>query len=173
MGARRHRPAVVTAAVLLVGSLTLCGCTLAQGGPPATQVTNWMSTSADGAAIGQVEVDSQNIDLALSHHDPPSEIKTVCALLTTDAQTAIGNLPSPDTTLTDDLNTAYEDAAAAGTDCYNGASGGALLRRSAADRNKIVPLLTVALDRVATITGHTPSTSTTMASDAGDDPFGN
>ena len=73
-------------------------CAPDQVGPPATQVTNWMSTPADGAAIGQVEVDSQNIDLALSHHDPPSEIQTVCALLTTDAQTAIGNLPSPDTT---------------------------------------------------------------------------
>ena len=104
---------------------------------------------------------------------PPSEVKTVCALLTTDAQTAIGNLPSPDTTLTDDLNTAFEDAAAAGNDCYNGASGGKLLRRSATERTKLVPLLAVAVDRVATITGHTPSTSTTMASDAGDDPFGN
>jgi hypothetical protein len=173
VGAWRHRPGVVTAAVLVVGSLTLCGCTLGQVGPPATQVTNWMSTSADGAAIGQVEVDSQNIDLALAHRDAPSEIKTVCALLTTDAQTAIGNLPSPDTTLTDDLNTAYEEAAAAGTDCYNGASGGSLLRRSAAERKKIAPLLSVAVDRVATITGHTPSTSTTMASGAGDDPFGN
>jgi hypothetical protein len=160
-------------AVLLVGGVILCGCTFDQVGPPATQVKNWMSMSADGAAIGQVEVDSQNIDLALSHHDAPSEIKTVCALLTTDAQTAVGNLPSPDTTLTDDLNTAYEEAAAAGNDCYTGASGGALLRRSAAEREKIGSLLTVAVDRVTTITGHTPSTSTTMASDAGDDPFGN
>jgi outer membrane murein-binding lipoprotein Lpp len=161
------------AAIVVLGSLLLSGCTLDQSGPPATQVSDWISTSAAGAAIGQVQVDSRNIGLALSRHDPPSAIKTVCALLTTDAQTAIGNLPSPDTTLTDDLNTAYEEAAAAGTDCYNGASGGSLLRRSAAERKKIAPLLSVAVDRVATITGHTPSTSTTMASGAGDDPFGN
>jgi hypothetical protein len=51
----------------------------------------------------------------------------VCALLTTDAQTAIGNLPTPDTTLTDDLNNAYEEAAAAGNDCYNGSTGVASL----------------------------------------------
>ncbi len=173
MVARRRRPGVVTTAWVLMGCMVLAGCTLDQVGPPATQVDNWMKTSADGAAIGQVEVDSQNVDLALSHHDAPSEIKTVCALLTTDAQTAIGNLPSPDTTLTDDLNTAYEDAAAAGSDCYTGASGGTLLRRSAAERQKLVPLLTVAIDRVDAITGHAPSTSTTMASDAGADPFGN
>jgi hypothetical protein len=163
----------VVAAALVGGSVALAGCTLDQVGPPAAQVTNWMSSSADGAAIGQVEVDSRNIDLALARHDSPATIRTVCALLTTDAQTAIGNLPSPDTTLTDDLNTAFEAAATAGNNCYNGASGGALLRRSAAERRRIAPLLAVAVDRVATITGHTPSTSTTMASDAGDDPFGN
>ena len=47
----------------------------------------------------------------------------MCALLTNDAETAIGNLPTPDTQLTDDLNNAYEKAAAAGDDCYQGAGG--------------------------------------------------
>jgi hypothetical protein len=141
--------------------------------PTAAQVSDWMTTSGGGAAIGQVEVDSRNVGLAVSRHDPASAIRTVCALLTTDAQTAIGNLPTPDNQLTNDLNQAYEDAAGAGTDCYNGASGGALLRRSASERAKLVPLLTTAVDRVVATTGHTPSTSTTLATDAGDDPFGN
>jgi hypothetical protein len=161
------------AAIVVLGSLLLSGCTLDQSGPPATQVSDWISTSAAGAAIGQVQVDSRNIGLALSRHDPPSAIKTVCALLTTDAQTAIGNLPTPDTQLTNELNSAYQDAAAAGTDCYNGSSGGALLARSASERAKLVPLLGVAVARIVTVTGHTPSTSTTLPTDAGDDPFGN
>jgi hypothetical protein len=154
------------------GALLFSACTLDQTGPPATQVSNWMSTSGGGAAIGQVEVDSRNIDFELAHHQPPSAIRTVCALLTTDAQTAIGNLPTPDTDLTDDLNTAYEDAAAAGNDCYNGSSGGPLLRRSATERAKLGPLLTTAIERIQAVTGHTPSTSTTTPSDQDEDPFG-
>jgi hypothetical protein len=154
------------------GALAAGGCTLDQTGPPAARVTNWMTVSDGGAAIGQVEVDTRNIDLVLDRHDPSSALKTVCALLTTDAQTAIGNLPTPDTQLTDELNTAYEDAAAAGNDCYNGATGGALLRRSNAERAKLVPLLTTAVDRIVALTGHTPSTSTTLASSGDDDPFG-
>ena len=34
-------------------------------------------------------------------------------------------------------------------------------------------MLPTALDRIASITGHPPSTSTTAPSDAGNDPFGN
>ena len=118
-------------------------------------------------------MDSANIDQALARHDPPAAIKTVCALLTNDAETAIGNLPTPDSRLTADLNNAYEKAAAAGDDCYQGAAGDAsLLRRSAAERAALLPLLTTALDRIEAVTGHTPSTSTTQPSGSCSDPFG-
>jgi hypothetical protein len=118
-------------------------------------------------------VDSRNIDQALAHHNSSATLKTVCALMTTDAQTAIGNLPTPDTELTDDLNTAYEDAAAAGNDCYSGSGGDqSLLNKSAAERAKLGPLLAAAISRIVSITGHTPSTSTTLATGDGNDPFG-
>ena len=117
--------------------------------------------------------DSRNIDQALSRHDPAGSVRTVCALLTNDAETAIGNLPTPDTQLTDELNTAYEDAAAAGDDCYNGACGNAsLLRRSAAERAKLAPLLTTAIDRIAAITGRTPVHLHHRTGRQPDDPFG-
>ena len=118
-------------------------------------------------------MDSRNVDLALSHHNSPAALKEVCALLTTDAQTAIGNLPTPDNQLTNDLNTAYEDAASAGNNCYNGSNGSkTLLRKSAAERVQLAPLLATAVDRIVYITGHTPSTSTTLATGGGNDPFG-
>ena len=82
-----------------------------------------MTTAGGGAAIGAVEVDSRNVDLALSHHSRPPPSGRCAPCSPTTPQTAIGNLPTPDTQLTDDLNAAYEDAAAAGDDCYNGASG--------------------------------------------------
>jgi hypothetical protein len=163
-------PLLVVAA--LVAAVALAGCAgPEESGPPAARVSAWLSTAAGGAAIGAIEVDSRNIDLAFAHHQPAASIKTVCALLTNDAETAIGNLPTPDTHLTNELNAAYEDGAAAGDHCYQGASGNkGLLRRSAAERRQLVPLLSVALARMNAITGHTTSTSTTAPA-PDDDPF--
>lgn len=165
----------LTLAIIVVGASVLAGCAgQDQTGPPAARVSAWVSGAGGGAAIGTLRVESRNIDLALSRHDPPAAIKTVCALFTNDAQTAIGNLPTPDSQLTDDLNRAYEDAAAAGDDCYAGSSGTAsLLHRSAAERSKLMPLLAAAIDRIAQITGHAPSTSTTRPAAGSGDPFAN
>ena len=111
-------------AVVIAGSLALVGCAgQEQSGTPSARVSTWVSGAAGGAAIGTLEADSANIDQALAHHDAPAAIKTVCALLTNDAETAIGNLPTPDGRLTNDLNDAYQKGAAAGDDCYDGAVG--------------------------------------------------
>jgi hypothetical protein len=178
---RPHRPVrsltlrrwLSVALLVAVASSTVTGCTLDKTGTPASQISGWLTTSGGGAAIGQVQVDSRNVALALSHHNSSAAIKEVCALLTTDAQTAIGNLPTPDNQLTNDLNTAYEDAASAGNNCYNGSNGSkSLLRKSAAERAQLAPLLSTAVDRIVYITGHTPSTSTTLSTGGNNDPFG-
>ncbi len=168
----------VAAAVLLAGTVVASGLVLAacagpdESGPPAARVTAWVEGAGAGAAVGALRGDVARVDRALSLHDTPAQIRTVCAVLTNDAETAIGDLPTPDHTLTADLNSAYSDAAAAGDDCYNGASDGAsLLARSAAERSRLGPLLATALDRISAVSGHTPSTSTTQPV-AGVDPFG-
>ena len=176
-GRSRPRWAALTAALtaVLTAASALAGCAGPdQSGPPAARVSAWVSGAGGGSAVGTLEVDSRNIDLALSRHDPAAAIKTVCALLSNDAHIAIGNLPTPDQQLTDDLNRAYEDAAAAGDDCYQGSSGTApRLSRSADERSRLMPLLATALERVAAITGRTPSTSTTHPAPGQNDPFGN
>jgi len=171
---RLARAPVLVVAVLIAGSCALAGCAgQEQSGSPSARVSTWVSGAAGGAAIGTLEADSANIDQALAHHDAPAAIKTVCALLTNDAETAIGNLPTPDTQLTNDLNNAYEKGAAAGDDCYNGAAGNAaLLKRSAEERVALRPLLTTAVDRIQSVTGRTPSTSTTQPDGSCGDPFG-
>ncbi len=127
--------------------------------------------SVGGSGVGNVEVASRNVDLALSQHNSAAAIREVCALLSNEAQTSIGNLPAPDNTLTDDLNTAYMDATAAGDDCYNGASGDAkLLERSAAERVKLAGLLATAVQYVQSVTGRTPTTDTTTPQ-GNSDPF--
>ena len=171
---RARRGSLALAALVLLGASLLVGCAgPEESGPASARVSAWLSGAGGGAAIGTLKVDSANIDHALAQHQPSAAIKTVCALLTNDAETAIGNLPTPDTRLTDDLNNAYEKAAAAGDDCYQGAGGSAsLLHRSAAERVALLPLLTAALDRIESITGHTPSTSTTQPDGSCNDPFG-
>jgi len=161
-------------AMLALGALALAGCAAGAAiGESPSQINSWLSSSDEGALIGQVQADSANVSLAVRNHDPGSALKTVCALLSTDALTGVGNLPSPDTTLTNDLNSAFETAATAGQNCYKGAAGTAsLLDRSAIDRAKLAALFGVAVDRVTTLTGKAPSTTTTSAPSGCGDPFG-
>ena len=60
-----------------------------------------------GSGIGNVEVAARNVDLALARHNAPAAVREVCALLSNEAQTPIGNLPPPTTSSPTELNTAY------------------------------------------------------------------
>ena len=167
----RFRAASVLAAVVIVG-LLLGGCAgQEQSGTPSHRVMTWMN-AVGGSGIGNVEVAARNVDLAISQHNSPGAIREVCDLLSSEAQTSIGNLPAPDDQLTNQLNTAYMEATAAGDDCYDGASGNAkLMARSAAERAKLVSLLATAVQLVESVTGQVPTTETT-APQASGDPFG-
>jgi len=169
--ARRRRRAASVVAVLAVAA-ALGGCTgQEQSGTPSQRVTTWMR-SVGGAGIGNVEVASRNIDLVIATHNVAAAVREACALLSNEAQTAIGNLPAPDEQLTNQLDTAYMDATAAGDDCYGGAGGNAkLLARSAKERTELMGLLATAVDHVRSVTGQTPTTDTT-APQSGGDPFG-
>ena len=171
----RPRPRGVT--VLVSGALalavTLGGCAgQEQSGPPAKQVSTWLRDGGGGSGIGNVEVASKNVDLALSQHNKPAAIKQVCAFLSNTAQSAIGNLPTPDEQLTAALNAAYVVGTSAGDDCYNGAGGDTgLLARSTAERAKLFTLLAAAVRRATEVTGGTPTTDTTVPPTGGGDPF--
>ena len=132
----------------------------------------WVRAGGGGTSIGTVEVDSRNITHVIAAHNSAAAVKEACALLTNDAETAIGNLPTPDTKLTDELNTAYTEAAAAGDDCYDGAGSNAgLMAKSARARSRFQSLMDTAVSRIVTVTGATPPTSTTQPSGDSGDPF--
>ena len=63
---------LVVGSIVVLGSSLAAGCTLDQSGPPAAQLSAWMTTRRRGAAVGQVEVDSRNIDLAIARHNTPA-----------------------------------------------------------------------------------------------------
>lgn len=156
-----------------LGSVLWSGCASPEEtGSAGARVTSWLA-AAGGSAIGQVSVDSRNVSYVLDHHNTSSAVRSACAVLTTDAQTGIGNLPTPDGSLTTELNNAYEDAAAAGTDCYDGiGKNSSLMAKSARERGELPGFLSTAVARIEVLTGHVPSTSTTAPTNAGGDPFG-
>lgn len=172
-GSRSRRR--VTAALASMGAtaVLLTACASPQeSGAPSSRVTSWLTSSSGGSSIGTLSADSRNVGYALARGNTPAAVRTVCAVLTDDAQTAIGNLPSPDPVLTQALDRAYEDAAAAGSDCYDGAGvSAARMARSARERTALPALLDAAMARIVAVTGHTPSTSTTAPAPGGD-PFG-
>jgi len=174
-GPAARRPARVVPAVLalVLGVAALGGCAgQEQSGDLAQQVTTWVDEGGGGSSVGNLEVEARNIDLALAQHNKPAAIREVCALLSNDSQSGIGNLPTPDGQLTTDLDNAYMEGTAAGDDCYKGADGdAALLAKSAAERTHTVALLGIAVRRMATVMGRTPTTDTTVPPTGGGDPF--
>jgi len=171
-GRRRScaRTALVVPVAVAVAAL-LGGCAgQEQSGTPSRRVSTWLN-GGGGSGIGNVEVASRNVDLVLARHNAPAAVREACALLSNEAQTAIGNLPAPDDLLTSQLDSAYTVATAAGNDCYNGASGDTrLLARSASERTRLVDLLATAVHHVESVTGQVPTTDTT-APQGSSDPF--
>ena len=111
------------AAVLAVGALALgvtAGCT-GYSGTQAHQVTQWASQysviSNDAIVIADVGAIRRSIKAARL-----LDVTSNCAGLVTDAGTAYANLPTPDNTLTNELNTAYQDFANAGGICATATS---------------------------------------------------
>jgi hypothetical protein len=167
-GARRL---LAVGLAVTAGAVALGGCAgQEQSGTPAQRVATW-TDSVGGSGIGNVEVATRNVDLALHDRNSPAAVREVCSLLSNEAQTSIGNLPAPDDRLTTLLNDAYTLATAAGDDCYHGAAGDArLLTRSAAERARVLVQLAGATEYVRSVTGHTPTTNTTAPQPNGD-PF--
>jgi hypothetical protein len=175
---RRPRPGRGTAlaALAVVGCLGLAGCAgQEQSGSPAHQVATWVAGAGAGSSIGSVDADLRNVDVILQRHDPAGEVRSVCAILASDAANGNGNLPSPDQTLSLDLSKAYATAYDAGNDCYDGAGGNARqLAESATLRARAEAQMATAVARITSVTGKSPSTTTTTAPPgSNDDPFGN
>lgn len=170
----RRRATVVGAVGVALGGLVLAACSSGPAATPAQQVSSWVSSAGAGAQIRTLQVDVKNVDLAIRDHNSPGAIQTTCLLLSTDAEMGIGQLPTPDQTLTDDLNTAYTTEFNAGEDCYHGAKGNAsLMAKAARERVQGDAQLLTAYGRMTTVIGSAPPTTTTTAPPgSGLDPFG-
>ncbi len=111
---RRVSRAAAAAAAAGLAALLLAGCS---GGT----VAEWASGSGAGANDYRLVSDAQHLRAGIRLHEL-QPVRTACEAFSADASTAYGELPTPDHTLTDELDTAYEDDEVAGEDCYAASS---------------------------------------------------
>lgn len=165
MSRRRVRWTIVAAGagVVVIGVLAfLAYGGTDHGGSPAAQVRSWVDGSGLGQSVGTVLGDAARVRVAVAEHRGAAVLRTDCGVLVTDTEAANGELPSPDTTLTDLLSAGYTLAYQAGNDCYDsGDTNQALLARSARERIKAEAKLDEAVQRVGQLTHVALSTTTT------------
>jgi hypothetical protein len=162
---RRARWKMVAAALgvlaLGVGAFVAYGA-LGPTGTPRQQLTDWVAASQLGQTVGTLEGDAARVSAAVAQHDDTGTIHTVCGVLLTDAQSANGELPTPDRQLTVALSEAYTLDYEAGNNCYSGgATGSALLAKSAGERSAAHADLVRALALAESVLGRAVATTTT------------
>jgi hypothetical protein len=163
-----RRVAVTTAAIGLAAVVLAACAGPDETGSPSQRMHAWVDSTQMGASVATLLADSQRIAQVLSAGTGTGAVHTDCALLTTDAEAANSNLPTPDQQLTNDLSNAYTLEYNAGDNCYSaGTTNGSLLAQSARERAKARTLLLQALARAEAVGGHPVSTTTTTNPDSG------
>ncbi len=137
------------------------------GGTPAQQLAAWVKRYDLGSSIGTLTADNANVRRVVQRHGGTLALHTVCGVLTTDAESANGNLQTPDTDVTQWLAQAYNDEYQAGIDCYDGGSNPALLTKAATYQNQAEVLFRRVLIRIQALTGLSLSTTTTTSAGGG------
>ena len=138
-------------------------------GTPREQVQTWVSGTGLGQSLGTVVGDAARVRLAVDEHKGSGVLHTDCGVLLTDAQSANGELPTPNAELTSLLSSGYALADDAGFDCYNsGGTNAKLLARATKERIEAEAKLQQAVTLADQLTGVTLSTTTTTQPDDGD-----
>jgi hypothetical protein len=137
-----------------------------QRGTSAHRMSEWVRGTGLGEDIGTLIADNERIPREVPNGT--GAMHAGCGALLDDAESANGELPSPDSEVTDWLSEAYGLEGTAGTECYKaGVTNTKLLTEAERDTIKAEALFTEALTRIAAIDSRTVSTTTTTDNDAG------
>ena len=109
-------PKVLIAAMAVLVACVAAGCGTGYSGSKSNQVRQWASQYSV-ISNDQLVVNDVTAIRASIRARQLKDVTSNCAGLVVDAGTGYGNLPTPDTILTAELNTAYEDFASAGGAC--------------------------------------------------------
>jgi hypothetical protein len=131
-------------------------------GTKAQKLEAWISANGVGQQIGTLTDTAADVVKAARQKKTSGVFHSICGVMATDAQTYNDDLPAPDLKVSHDLAQAYTDAYDAGEACYrSGGSNHTLLEQSETTSKKANALFDAALQRVAQVTKHTVSTTTT------------
>jgi hypothetical protein len=155
------RKLIGTAALLIAVAVGTTSCAGEdQRGTPAHRLSEWVSGTGLGGDIGTLNADNARIPLELPNGT--GGMHAACATVENDAEMANGELPSPDSQITDWLSTAYGLEGTAGTECYNaGVTNKKLLAKAERDAAMAHQLYERVLIRIQSINGKVVSTTTT------------
>jgi hypothetical protein len=107
-----------TLAIAFGVAVLLCSCS--SSSDTAQKVDSWVSSTGLSAGIAQIRSDATNVG-KVERTMNPGAIRTDCAALDLDTESANQNLPSPDDQLTTELSDAYSAEIQAAQDCFRGA----------------------------------------------------
>ncbi|HZU73949.1 MAG TPA: hypothetical protein VE990_14365 [Acidimicrobiales bacterium] len=127
-----RRPGRAGPAVLALWLAVSGAACSASTGSPSQQMSAWSRTTGARALLANLGTDLTN---ALGHlrGADRTTAHTLCAILSTDAQSANDDLPTPNKAFTDQLAATYTSLYDAAQDCYHGAGNAALTTRAAAE----------------------------------------
>ncbi len=174
MRARRLR---VAGAVALIGlALGAASCGGGGGTSVAGRVRTWVSSADFGGSVGALLEDSGQIEKVVRLDEGPGALRAWCGVLEDDASTAAGHLPSPVTSVTDQLQRAYQLELAAANLCYGQPTAPPYpprLTQALKDMTSAEGLMEEALQEVTELDGQVPSTTPAPPSEGptGGDPF--
>jgi hypothetical protein len=131
------------------------------GGTTAQRVGAWVRAADLGGSIGTVAGDLARAATAIADRRSATILHTDCGVLVSDVGAANGDLPSPDSRLTNLLSAAYTDAYQAGNDCYDAAGHAGMAASFRTERARSLSRLQEALALVRQLTGSSLSTTTT------------
>jgi len=103
------------AAALVALALSVAACSN-MSGDLAQRVAEWSSGASLSANDAQIVADIKAVAVGIKQGEL-APTRTACAAFVIDAGTAQGELPTPDTQLTNALNDAYTDFAEGAQDC--------------------------------------------------------
>ncbi len=157
----RGRHLVAALVVSLAAAVTLSSCAGEdQEGSPAHRMSVWVSGTGFGSDIGTLTADNARIPKVALNGS--GALHAACGTLVTDAEIANTELPSPDPEVTDLLYKAYGLEGTAGNECYDaGSANSKLITEAQRNAIKAEALYNEVLQRIRTIDGQVPVTTTT------------
>lgn len=163
----KARLVLTSLALTTAAAVTLTSCAGEdQRGSAAHRMAVWVDGTNFGADIATLVADNARIAKVVPNGS--GALHAACGTLVTDAEMANTELPSPDPDVTALLTQAYGLEGTAGNQCYDsGATNAHLLAESAHNAIKAEALYAEAFQRIRTIDGQVPVTTTT-AGNSGD-----